>query len=51
MFQILPALDNFYFGWEKDFKIRDTFLWIQENSWLPIMSVILYLSFLVEGKR
>lgn len=51
VFQSIPALEPFYTEYEKNFDVSEAFRLIRDNKWLPIIAVILYLSFLVEGKK
>ena len=51
VFQSLPFLEPFYTEWEKNFDVSLAYRLIRDNQWLPIIAVILYLSFLVEGKK
>jgi elongation of very long chain fatty acids protein 6 len=51
VFQAIPALEPFYTEWEKHFDVSAPFRAIRDSKWVPIMAVILYLSFLVEGKK
>ena len=51
VFQSLPALEPLYTEWEKRFDVSRAYQLIRDNAWLPVIAVILYLSFLVEGKK
>ncbi len=51
VFQSVPFLEPLYSEWEKKFGVATAYDAIRTNKWLPIVAVILYLSFLVEGKK
>lgn len=51
IFQSLPLLEPFYTEWEKNFDVSESYRIIRDNAWLPVLATILYLSFLVEGKK
>ncbi|TFJ84845.1 hypothetical protein NSK_003877 [Nannochloropsis salina CCMP1776] len=51
VFQSLPWLGPFYMEWEKNFDVSSSFQVIRDNQALPIVATILYLSFLIEGKK
>ncbi len=50
-FQSLPWLEPFYTEWEKKYDVSTAFQLVRDSTWLPVIAVILYLSFLVEGKK
>lgn len=51
VFQSLPALEPLYTEWEKQYDVSHAYQLIRDSCWLPVIAVILYLSFLVEGKK
>ena len=51
VFQSLPFFEPLYTEFEKNFDISVPYKFIRDNQWLPIISVIFYLSFLIEGKK
>ena len=51
VFQSFPFLEPLYTEWEKKFDVSTAYNAIRNNKWLPILAVILYLSFLIEGKK
>jgi len=49
LFQYFPALESFYFNWEKEYNGADVYYFIQDNSWIPVVSVILYIVMITAG--
>jgi len=50
LFQYYPALEPFYFDWEKNYNPKPVLDYMGENSWLPILSVIAYMAFCYYGQ-
>jgi elongation of very long chain fatty acids protein 6 len=46
IFQALPALKPFYMDWEKNYNAEKVYWWIIDNSWLPWISIVLYVAFI-----
>lgn len=51
VFQSIPVLEPLYTEFEKNFNVKESYRIIRDNTWLPIIATILYLSFLIEGKK
>jgi len=51
VFQIFPWMEPFYMEWEKNYDVAAAYQWVAENSWVPIVSLVLYLVFIVAGTK
>lgn len=46
VFQALPLLEPLYTEWEKNYNAIKIYFFIMDNSWLPVLAVAIYLSFI-----
>lgn len=47
----IPALDRFYFSWEKNFDVIISSEFCKANNWIPVVCVLLYGAFIIIGQR
>jgi len=50
-FQHFPAVEKFYFDWEKNYHGDKIFYWIQDHPEVPVISVILYILMITLGPK
>jgi len=51
VFQWIPALEQFYTDYEKNFDVQPAYNFIRDNGWIALTGAALYLAFLYFGQK